>query len=130
MSPQSSGKKISTLGNKCANCGKTFTRLLQHLKMKTSCQVPYDMEIIEKNQVSKHREINTTNKHLKRKLLSPDKKAEADAQDRERKKISRLNQTPVKKAEVDSQDRKRKKNSRLNQTPEKKAEVEAKKEKD
>ena len=36
--PPQNSSKISTLGNKCATCGKTFTRLLQHLRMKVSCQ--------------------------------------------------------------------------------------------
>ena len=29
--------KITSLGDKCASCGKGFTRLIQHLKMKTAC---------------------------------------------------------------------------------------------
>ena len=91
--PSHNSSKISTLGSQCATCGKTFTRLLQHLRMKISCQHPYDMEAIEKDQATKRRETDKENKKLKRKLFSPDKKEKEREKDREAHKKFRANRT-------------------------------------
>ena len=70
--------KITSLGDKCAVCGKTFARLLQHLRMKVACQGPYDMDELEKEQGAKQR------KRKSRALRTPDKVKE----DRELNKIA------------------------------------------
>ena len=110
-SPMKSSK-ISTLGNQCMTCGKTFTRLLQHLRMKASCQHSYDMDAIEKDQASRQRQNKTENQNLKRKLYSPDKKENIRDKDKAAHKKRRDNETKEEKDLIREKDNSAHKKSR------------------
>ena len=111
----------SVLTDKCLTCGKTFKRLITHLKKSIECQTSYDMEALEDFQNTKRKEQRKEDKRRSRQNQTPQKKAEETVKNSEEKKIFRGNQTPEEKAEDKMKSKARMKRFRGNQTPDEKA---------
>ena len=98
-SPGAKLSRSSVLTDKCLTCGKTFKRLITHLKKSIECQTSYDMEALEDFQNTKRKEQLKEGKRRSRQNQTPQKKAEEKVKNSEEKKIFRGNQTPEEKAE-------------------------------
>ena len=114
----SPSQKITTVSDTCASCGKSFKRLMTHLKKSENCQLLYDMEALEEEQRIKRKENHR--EAVKKSINNTPEKKKAEIE-RVRAAVKKcVNKTPEKKKDEIERVRAAVDKHRKGRTPEKK----------